>query len=208
MNYGLSSKLIPEVEEEVWFLCAVTVSEGSSERTKHRLVVVSALNAVERLVVEEFLQLLCLLGHSHTKQHVVVGCYAKLSLKLCGDELIGNILDVSYTSERHLLLQVMTKPVASYIVGKNHRNNVAKKQTSVNHRLKRESPAKGKRLSPTGTNVTHASLTIKFDEIVRHISVASLEASTTSRELPIILAIVIEAGTIADVMFIIEGNIC
>ena len=99
MNYELSSKLIPEVEEEVWFLCAVTVSEGSSERTKHRLVVVSALNAVERLVVEEFLQLLCLLGHSHTKQHIVVGCYAKLSLKLDCHKLVGHELYISYTAK-------------------------------------------------------------------------------------------------------------
>ena len=51
-------ELIPKVQVEVWLLRAVAIAKRGTYRTYDCVIVVSALNAEQRLVVEEFFQFL------------------------------------------------------------------------------------------------------------------------------------------------------
>ena len=208
MNYGLSSELIPEVQEEIRLLCAVAVPQRCSERPEHGLVVVSALHTKERLLVaEEVLQFLCLTSSSQAKQHIVVGGNAQLTLQLNGHELVSNAFDVAYAGKRHLLLQIMPEPITANGVGVDKWNGIAEEQTAIGHRLKREATTEGKRSAPTCIDIAHAATSFEFHEVVGQVGKFCLEAYTSRWEVPIVFAIIGELGTITDIMFIIELNV-
>ena len=118
------SKLIPEVQIEIGFFRAVAISYSGSKRAKHRLIIIGSLDAVECLVLEEFFQPFGLLSSCQTKEDKVVFGDAKLSLKLYGYELVSHILDVTDACKRHLLLQIMTEPIAANCVSKDKRSRI------------------------------------------------------------------------------------
>ena len=106
-------ELISEVQIEVRLLRAVAVADGGTYGAEHRIVVESTLYAEQRAVVEEFLQLVSLLGSGYAEQDLGLGADALLSLQLCSHELLLHIFHIAYAGEGHLLLHIVTEKVTA-----------------------------------------------------------------------------------------------
>ena len=124
-------ELIPKVQEEVRLFRAIAITEGRSKRTKHCLVVISCLNAEERLVVEDFLKFLSLLSTCQTEEYIVIGTKTILALKLDCNKFVGNKFYIANTCKRHLLFHIMSKTISSDYVSIDMRDFCAEQQTSI-----------------------------------------------------------------------------
>ena len=138
----------------------------------------------------------------------MVLAYALLSLKLNSNELFSHILHVADTCKGHLLLNVMAKPIAADDVAEDVVNHVAEEQSAIDHRLEGEPFAKSERHAPIGTDLVQTRFAFKTQEIVCHIGILSLEACTASGENPIVLAVVVCSGAIAEIVLVVKCQRC
>ena len=86
----------------------------------------------------------------------MIGADALLQLKLGGSELLADIFHVANAGKRHLLLNIVTEPLATEGIAKYDRNHRSEKHPTIDHRLDGEAAAKGERHTPVGTDVAHA----------------------------------------------------
>ena len=130
-----------------------------------------------------------------------------LSLKLQSHELFFHILHITDTSERHLLLHVSTKPVATNGIAEYGWHYTTEKHTSVNHGLDGKPATQRERHAPLGTHITHTSLAIELGEVIGQVGILSLEPCTACGEIPVVLAVVVQSGPIAIKVFILQRHV-
>ena len=134
----------------------------------------------------------------------MVTAYALLPLQLNTNELLAYVLHVADSCERHLLLDVVPKPIASDDVAEDVGNHVAEEHTAIDHGLEGEALTKGERHAPVGTDLVQTRLALKTQEIVCQVGILCFEADTAGGENPIVLAIIVCSGTIAEIVLVIE----
>ena len=108
-----------------------------------------------------------------------------LRLQLGSHKLMFNILHATDAGEGHLLFDIVSEPIGTNGVAKNGRNNGTEEQPAIEHRLERETLAKGERCAPVGTNIAHTGLlaefrsvegtVLEFCEVVGQVSILCLE---------------------------------
>ena len=111
----------------------------------------------------------------------------------------------------------MAEPLATDGVAKDGGNYCAEEQTTVEHGLEGKSAAERERHAPVGSDITHTrSLTlllsilvndIEFSKVVGEISVFGAKAGTTCGEVPVVLTVKGQTGSITDEMFVFERNL-
>ena len=158
-----------------------------------------------------------MLTGSHAQQHVAAFADTLLSLKLSGYELIVYVLQIADASEWHLLLNVVAEPLATDGVAEYGGNDGAKEQTTIEHRLDGESAADSKRHTPVGTDIAHArrlalfvALSIndvELGEVIGQISIFSVKAGSACGEVPIILSVKDQTGTITEEVLVFECDL-
>ena len=143
----------------------------------------------------------------HLEQDVVVAADSLLCLDMGGQELTLDILHVTDTGKGHLLFNVMTEPVATDGIAKDGRSNGTEKQAPIEHGLQGETTAEGERHPPVGSHLAHTCLVVELCEVISKIGVFSIEPRTSRGEVPIVLAVDIQSGTIAEEVLVFECHL-
>ena len=115
-----------------------------------------------------------------------------------------DILHVANTCERHLLLHIVTEPIATDGIPESRRYDGSEKQTSIDHRLECEATVERERHAPVGIDIAHSRLTVQLGKVIGQIGIFGFESCTTGREVPVVFAVVVDAGMITVEMLILE----
>ena len=70
--------------------------------------------------------------------------------------------------------------------------------------MKRETLAEGERHTPVSVNLAHTGFVVEFGKVVGQIGIFGFEAGTSGGEIPVILAIVFGARSVAEVVVIVQ----
>ena len=173
------------------------------------------MSAKQCAVVENVLQIVGLLASRHAEQQVAVCTNALLGLYLGSQEMVADVFHVADAGERHLLLYIVGKPFTTDGVSEDGRNNGAEEQSAVEHGLDGEAAAESERHAPVGIHLAQASFlasifrrtVVELCEVVGDVGIFGLETCTASGEVPIILAIVVQACAVTEEVFVFERHL-
>ena len=98
----------------------------------------------------------------------------------------------------------MSEPVAADGVAEDGWHHVAEEQSAIDHRLEGEAVAHGERHAPVGTHIAHTCLTVELGEVIRQVGILRIEPCTTGGEVPAVLGVEFQTGTVAEEMLIFE----
>ena len=154
-------ELVSEIQVEVGFLGAVAVTDSTTNRTKHGVVVVGRLHAKERATVKQLFKTFCMLCTCKTNQHIVVGAEALLGLQLSSYEVTIDVLHATNACKGHLLLDVVSEVVTTDGITEDRWQDGSEEQTTIEHGLQREATTKGEQEPSIERASRRAKLSVK-----------------------------------------------